>query len=285
MVLVVVNANTGGIMDLDHQMGLRQSQNALSISNEDHTAKLTSRKDTDSRKVLLKEAEIREFKPILDVAKMLSEDTLPTMSYHKKCCSLFTMQKDLDKITAKQGSAESRPSLLQAEKPPQEISFSLTDEEIFIFCEKKSKYQKGSIIREPLTKYTELRSDETIRDAAVEKQDSRIPPTVSRDLVAKEGHHHRSCYKDYARRMQPSSRREIAEYRVLKSHAEFIWESVQLHQRGYDGGTGVRKLIDLMSMLTHWMKDVGMQKSGIPQRNIFTENWKQYLVRVYIFSG
>ena len=40
---------------------------------------------------------------------------------------------------------------------------------ICIFCEKACKYQKKKDTREPLTKYAQLRADETIRQAAVAK--------------------------------------------------------------------------------------------------------------------
>ncbi len=64
-----------------------------------------------------------------------------------------------------------------------------------IFCDKCSKYLKGQRTKESLTKCRELRADDTIRRAAVGKGDNRMLAIVSRELVAAEGHYHRSCYR------------------------------------------------------------------------------------------
>lgn len=53
--------------------------------------------------------------------------------------------------------------------------------------------------REPLTLCAELRADDKFRKVAVQKLDSRILALVSRDLVAAEGHYHRSCYRLYTK--------------------------------------------------------------------------------------
>ena len=52
------------------------------------------------------------------------------------------------------------------------------------FCDKVSKYAKGKDVREKLIKYIDLRADENIRKTAVAKNDSKLLPIVSRDLVA-----------------------------------------------------------------------------------------------------
>ena len=68
-----------------------------------------------------------------------------------------------------------------------------------IFCQKESKYIKRNKTRDYLVQCRELRADATIRNAATRKNDSRILTLVSRDLVAAEGHYHRSCYRNYTR--------------------------------------------------------------------------------------
>ena len=45
----------------------------------------------------------------------------------------------------------------------------------------------------------ELRADAKIRGAASKKMDIRILAIVSRDIVAAEGHYHRSCYRLYTK--------------------------------------------------------------------------------------
>ena len=68
-----------------------------------------------------------------------------------------------------------------------------------MFCEKKSKYLKGSRDRKPLVQCRDLRADHSIRKSVMEKKDSGIPSTASREIVATEACYHRTCYKGYTR--------------------------------------------------------------------------------------
>ena len=61
---------------------------------------------------------------------------------------------------------------------------STTCKQVCIFCDKVSKYAKGKDVREKLIQYIDLRADENIRKTAVAKNDSKLLPMVSRDLVA-----------------------------------------------------------------------------------------------------
>ena len=72
-------------------------------------------------------------------------------------------------------------------------------EAICIFCQKQNKYLKRDRSREPLIQCCELRSDASIRTAALQKNDGRILALASRELVAAEAHYHRSCYREYTR--------------------------------------------------------------------------------------
>ena len=69
--------------------------------------------------------------------------------------------------------------------------------EVCIFCDRKTKYQKGTKNRENLTQAVDLRADNTIREAATKKGDTKIIAIASRELVAAEAHYHISCYKKY----------------------------------------------------------------------------------------
>ena len=64
-----------------------------------------------------------------------------------------------------------------------------------IFCQKTTKFLRGQKSRESLIQCRELRADSSIRKAAVQKMDGRMLAIVSRDLVAAEGHYHRSCMR------------------------------------------------------------------------------------------
>ena len=68
-----------------------------------------------------------------------------------------------------------------------------------IFCDKASKYKKGSKTREKMICCSELRVDERIRQIATVKHDTKILSITSEELVAKEANYHSSCYKDYTR--------------------------------------------------------------------------------------
>ena len=68
-----------------------------------------------------------------------------------------------------------------------------------IFCDKASKYKKGSKTQEKMICYAELRVVERIRQIATVKHNSKILSITSDDLVAKEAKYHSSCYEDYTR--------------------------------------------------------------------------------------
>ena len=53
---------------------------------------------------LLKAAEIRQYKTLLDRAEKLKDGEIPGIYYHRKCQSFFTMKKDLDRIFKANGT-------------------------------------------------------------------------------------------------------------------------------------------------------------------------------------
>ena len=65
----------------------------------DDNTDLVSPKNDDSWKTLLGEAEIRKHQEILEISKSLSEGEEPRIFYHRKCRSIFTMKKLLDKLS------------------------------------------------------------------------------------------------------------------------------------------------------------------------------------------
>ena len=58
----------------------------------------------ESWKTLRRAAEIRRHEEILAIA-VNSPDEIPEVYYHRKCRSIFTLKKDLDRIHAKVGKA------------------------------------------------------------------------------------------------------------------------------------------------------------------------------------
>ena len=120
--------------------------------------------------------------------------------YHRKCRSMFTPKRELNRIVAKTKQNE-KASLVEESSRDRRASIrsnpstSRVYEKECIFCGKKDKYKKG--IKEGLTQARELRVNDSVRKAAISKQDSRILAILSRDLVAAEGHYHRTCYRHY----------------------------------------------------------------------------------------
>ena len=109
------------------------------------------------------------------------------------------MKKLLETISKQQGTDDQQPTAAKRTSIRQSPTTSTTYEHVFIFCEKKSKYLKGTRNREPLVQCRDLRADHSIRKSAMEKKDSRILAIASREIVAAEACYHRTCYKVYTR--------------------------------------------------------------------------------------
>ncbi len=69
------------------------------IHCSDDESLLISPKDLDSWNSLLVVAEIRNHRQLLDLAENAMEGEIPPASYHRKCRSLFTMKRELKKIS------------------------------------------------------------------------------------------------------------------------------------------------------------------------------------------
>ncbi len=180
---------------------LKQPQMECIIHCSDDGDKLVSLQSVDSWRTLLRAAQICNHAPVIELAKDIPEGQIPEIYYHRKCRSIFTMKKDLDGILAKEkktvsSCAEQTKSERAVRQAP---STSRTYDTVWIFCQKTNKYIKGQNTRDVLVQCRELRADAKIRSAATKKMDSRILAIVSRDLVAAEGHYHRSCYRLYTK--------------------------------------------------------------------------------------
>ncbi len=167
----------------------------------DDTSDLVSLKDEESWKTLFRAANIRNHQEIIDISKTVREGEIPPIRYHRKCRSVFTMKKLLDSINREtanpdsdQQNRELRLSIRGSPEP------STTYKRTCIFCEKQTRYLKGTKNKEPLVQCRDMRADNTIRKIATKKHDSKILAIVSRELVAAEACYHRSCYRSYKTR-------------------------------------------------------------------------------------
>ena len=174
----------------------------LNCSENDPNASLTSPQTLESWKTILDAAQIRKCAPVLDLAEDTPCGEIPSIKYHRRCRSLFTMKKGLDSILKKNRSRTPDPSPVASSSKPQRRSLSegRVYEAQCIFC-LSVKYLKGQRTREGLVKCCELRADDKIRKSATQKMDTRILGLLHRDLVAAEGHYHRTCYRTYTMNM------------------------------------------------------------------------------------
>ena len=113
---------------------------------------LTALRDIRSWESLLKAAEIRQYNPVLDLAEKSKDGEIPGICYHRKCRSIFTIKKDLDRIFKAKGTTGNAEFSMSQERrssrgPPAK---GTTYDRICIFCNKESKYGKGQQTREKL---------------------------------------------------------------------------------------------------------------------------------------
>lgn len=78
-------------------------------------------------------------------------------------------------------------------------------DKICVFYTSAHKYLKGRNAKESLTHCVELRADKRIRSVATKEMNTRMLALLNRDLVAAEGHYHKSCYKLYTKGEVPAS--------------------------------------------------------------------------------
>jgi hypothetical protein len=133
-------------------------------------------------------------------------------------------------------------------------------EHICIFCDKETKYIKGTKTREELMQSLELRSDEKVRQASANKCDSKILAKTSRELVAAEAHYHKSCYRNYTREEKPKTETlslshedeayQLAEQNSYKMLFKHIRDSMFIASQAV-------RLSELTEKLTEFLKSNG----------------------------
>ena len=138
---------------------------------------------------------MRQFENLL---RYKEHPSVPDIYYHPECRKTFCHKKALTKIKKEQSfSCLNDKNIETAQRPSREKpeSSGSVYAEVCIFFDRKTKYQKGTKNREKLTKAVHLRADNTIREAATKKGDTKIIAIASKELVAAEAHYHISCNK------------------------------------------------------------------------------------------
>ena len=73
-------------------------------------AKLVNLSTIDSWKTLLLAARKRNYTPLLKIADETPSNAIPKLAYHKTCRSMFTLKRDLDKLSQSLSSKSKRTS-------------------------------------------------------------------------------------------------------------------------------------------------------------------------------
>ena len=176
---------------------------------------LVSPKEISSWLALLEAAKVQSHQAVLDVAKTVNENQIPSIAYHRKCRSLFTMKRDLESIKRKREESvdeESNPTKRQCRRPS---SGGRVYDPHGFFCS-KVKFMKSPKSREKLIQAVQLRADATLRHCAILNNDARILAITSRDIVAAEAHYHASCYKSYTN-IKTKERDHVSDNEVVNS--------------------------------------------------------------------
>ena len=242
-------------MEVPHKKARTEQVMCIICTKMSPVSEITKPKDANSIETLLEAARIQNYHSIVD---MEPSDYDTKLCYHRNCRSTFTLKKTLEKFKVK--TEESKPT---ERKSTRELhsSSSTVLQEICIFCGKTSKYVKGTKTREVLHQSRELRSDEKVRRAAMNKMNDKILAITSRELVAAEAHYHNSCYRNFTR----GEKSEAATPSVENNEQQLYQQAVQnaynmlfQHVRNtLFSAPEVIKLTSLTEMLVNLMSMLG----------------------------
>ena len=165
---------------------------------------LVELKDQESWKTLLNAAKIRKFKTVIELGKNLGESDIPAVKYHRKCRSLFTLKRDMQKSNSENDKtflpassnirSSNRNSTSSQCRECEKLPFNCR------FCQQTwTKRVKGTETKEKLNLCVELRADKLIKESSLLHNDPKIAALCTDDLIAKEAVYHKSCCRDFTR--------------------------------------------------------------------------------------
>ena len=165
--LIQIGSSSKRSVDDDEESSAvkRFSKKKCIIHCTNDSSNLVNPKDEESWKTLLRAAQIQNHQEIVELSKSLSEGEVPLIYYHRKCRSIFTMKKLLDKLSQQSSNSQTQPEQVARRvsiRGSESSNISTTYERICIFCE-KPKYFKGTRNREPLVQCRDMRADSSIR--------------------------------------------------------------------------------------------------------------------------
>ena len=128
---------------------------------------------------------------------------------------------------------------------------------------KKSAFSVASKIKEGLTQARELRVNDSVRKAAISKQDSIILAILSRDLVAAEGHDHSTCYSRYTNVKESDKGKESEEdddSDYVKAESSALSRMFDYIRNDLFKNNDVIELSRLSEMLRGWILESGVKE-------------------------
>ena len=141
---------------------------------EDTDLELNSPRDRASWDRLLKAAEIREHTGIFIKSATARDDEIPQALYHRKRRNQLVKKRDLHAIKKVASAEKPQRKELNWRKSSADLTSSSSHvyDPVCIFCLKSNRYLTNSKTRKPLVQCVEPRSDQTVRQATVEKSGS-----------------------------------------------------------------------------------------------------------------
>ena len=177
-------------------------------------------KDISSWTTLLTAAKTRNYEPLLKFENI--DTNIPDISYHSKCRKLFILKRDLEVLKKTGSETENAPTRrsVRLQSPPTMQSRTVLKPNC-VFCGKVDKWKDRK--RVPLNDCCELRADETLRNVAQRKADTKILALCSDDIIGLEAKYHKPCYRDYTRPPRKSKVQSAAlapsEYDIAEENA------------------------------------------------------------------
>ena len=122
---------------------------------------LASLQDARSWQTLLRAATIREYKPVKELCDDYTGNEFPEwIKYHRRCRSIFTMKKDLDKIVEEKNRCDKPVIITPIRRSIRgEPTTCTTYERVCIFCDQTRKYIKGKDTREHVHRFAQRQNN------------------------------------------------------------------------------------------------------------------------------
>ena len=233
------------------------------------SSKMTHLKDVQVWQTILSAAKIRNYVKIL---KMESGDEVPqNQFYNSECRKKFCHKKSLERIKqTSQGKSEVYQVLCETRSTRSSgrclTQNSNTYSNDCIFCDKKVKYLRGGYRKDKLVRASDLRADKTLRQIATSRCDSKLLQVTANDIVAKEAHYHRTCYRMYTQTSERNASNcdesdgpsdKIYECASAKAHKD-VFDHIRSELFGKEGVT-ILALCDLMKRLCTKIKEYGTE--------------------------